>query len=125
MRKRSQKQQHDRPCGYVEVKSEASLWHKVDASSSGVFQRFCRTNATVFGRVVREKLSLQEKLLEHHETELCSPSHRFGPTVRIELSENGGDVKLSGVEGDPQPTCDGFVGDAVCHRSKYFELAGG
>jgi hypothetical protein len=69
---------------------------------------------------------LQEgKLLEHHETELCSPSHRFGPTVHIELGENGSDVKLSGVEGDSQPTCDGFVGDAVCHRSKYFELAGG
>ena len=75
---------------------------------------------------MREKLSLHErKLLEHHETELCSPSHRFGPTVRIELGENGSDVKLSGVEGDSQPTCDGFVGDAVCHRSKYFELAGG
>ena len=45
---------------------------------------------------MREKLSLQErKLLEHHETELCSPSHRFGPTVRIELGENGSDVKLS------------------------------
>jgi hypothetical protein len=60
-----------------------------------------------------EKLSLQErKLLEHHETELRSPSHRFGPTVRIKLGKNGGDVKLSGVEGDSQPTCDGFVGDA-------------
>jgi hypothetical protein len=56
---------------------------------------------------MREKLSLQErKLLEHHETELCSPSHRFGPTVRIELGENGGDVKLGGVEGDSQPTCE-------------------
>jgi len=64
-------------------------------------------------------------LLEHHETELCSPSHCFGSTVRIELGENGGDVKLGGVEGDSQPTCDRFVGDAVCHRSKYFELAGG
>src|SRR2546423_11466181 len=71
-------------------------------------------------------MSLQErKLLEHHETELCSPSHRFGPTVRIELGENGGDVKLGGVEGDAQPTCDRFVGNAVRHRSKYFELAGG
>ncbi len=29
--------------------------------------------------------------LEHHETELRSPSHRLGPTVRIELRENGGD----------------------------------
>src|SRR5260370_19114058 len=48
---------------------------------------------------MREKLSLQErKLLEHHETELCSPSHRFGPTIRIELGENGGDMKLSGVD---------------------------
>ena len=75
---------------------------------------------------MREKLSLQErKLLEHHETELCSPSHRFGPTIRIELGENGGDVKLGGVEGDSQPTCDRFVGNAVRHRSKYFELAGG
>ena len=43
----------------------------------------------------------ERKLLEHHETELCSPSHRFGPTVRIELGENGGDVKLDGVEGIP------------------------
>jgi hypothetical protein len=34
-------------------------------------------------------------------------------------------VKLGRVEGDSQPTCDRFVGDAVCHRSKYFELAGG
>jgi hypothetical protein len=72
----------------------------------------------------REKLSLQErKLLEHHETELCSPSHRFGPTVRIKLGENGGDVKLSGVEGDSQPTCDGFVGDAVCHRELNLRAA--
>ena len=46
------------------------------------------------------------KLLEHHETELCSPSHRFGPTVRIELGEDGGDVKLGGVKGDSQPSCD-------------------
>jgi hypothetical protein len=66
----------------------------------------------------------ERKLLEHHETELCSPSHRFGPTIRIELGENGGDVKLGGVKGDSQPTCDRFVRDAVCHRSKYFELAG-
>src|ERR1700730_15588695 len=48
---------------------------------------------------MREELSFQEgKLLEHHETELCSPSHRFGPTVRID--ENGSDVKVGGVEGD-------------------------
>ena len=39
-------------------------------------------------------------LLEHHETELRSPSHCFGPTVRIELGENSSDVKLGGVEGD-------------------------
>ena len=71
-----------------------------------------------------EKLSLQKKALEHDETKLCSLSHRFSPTVRIELSENGSNVKLSGVEGDPQSTCDRFVGNAVCHRSKYFELAG-
>ena len=57
----------------------------------------------------REKQVAGEKALEHHETELCSPSHRFGPTVRIELGENGGDVKLSGVEGDSQPTCDRFI----------------
>src|SRR5258708_38993575 len=85
-----------------------------DFAASGVFQRFCRTNATVLGRVMREKLSLQErKLLEHHETELCSPSHRFGPTVRMGLGENGGDGKLSGVEGDSQRTCAGFFGEAV------------
>src|SRR2546430_9846372 len=76
------------------------------------------------GKHTPERLQ-ERKLLEHHETELCSPSHRFGPTVRIELGENGSDVKLSGVEGDSQPTCDGFVGEAICHRSKYFELAGG
>jgi C-terminal processing protease CtpA/Prc len=34
----------------------------------------------------------ERKLLKHHETELCSSSHRFGPTVRTEFSENGGDV---------------------------------
>jgi hypothetical protein len=26
--------------------------------------------------------------LEHHETEMCSPSHCFGPAVRIELGGN-------------------------------------
>ena len=61
---------------------------------------------------------------EHHETELRSPRDRFSPAVRIELGENGGDVKLGGVEGDSQPTCDRFVGGTVCHRCKDFELAG-
>ena len=40
---------------------------------------------------------------------MCSPGHRFGPTIRIELGENGGDVKLGGVEGDSQPTCDRLI----------------
>jgi hypothetical protein len=61
---------------------------------------------------------------KHYKTELCSPCDRFGPTVRIQLGENGGNVKLGGVEGDSQPTCDCFVGSAVRHRSKHFELAG-
>jgi hypothetical protein len=82
-----------------------------------------RLDGSVHPKSSRQGLR-ERKLLEHHETELCSPSHRFGPTIRIELGENGGDVKLGGVEGDSQPTCDGFVGDAVCHRGKYFELAG-
>ena len=34
------------------------------------------------------------KHLEHHETELCSPGHRFGPTVRIELGENGSIIPM-------------------------------
>ena len=83
-----------------------------------------RLDGSVHPKSSRQDLR-ERKLLEHHETELCSPSHRFGPTVRIELGENGGNVKLSGVEGDSQPTCDRFVGNAVRHRSKYFELAGG
>jgi hypothetical protein len=37
---------------------------------------------------------------KHYETELCSPRDGFSPAVRIELGENGGDVKLGGVEGD-------------------------
>ena len=61
---------------------------------------------------------------KHHETKLCSPRDRFSPAVRIELGENGGDVKLGGVKRDSQPTCDRFVGGAVCHRRKDFELTG-
>src|ERR1700676_3817074 len=35
---------------------------------------------------------------KHHETKLRSPRDRFSPAVRIELGENGGDVKLGGVK---------------------------
>ena len=60
---------------------------------------------------------------EHYQTELCRSRDGFSPAVRIELGENGGDVKLGSVEGDSQPTCDCFVGGAVCHRRQDFELA--
>jgi hypothetical protein len=61
---------------------------------------------------------------KHHETKLRSPRDRFSPAVRIELGENGGDVKLGGVKRDSQSTCDRFVGGAVCHCCKDFKLAG-
>ena len=62
---------------------------------------------------------------KHHKSELCSPCDRFSPTVRIELGENGGNMKLGGVKRNSQSTCDRFVGGAVCHRCKDFDLARG
>jgi hypothetical protein len=32
-------------------------------------------------------------------------------------------VKLGGVEGDSQSTCDRLVGGTVCHCCKHFEFA--
>src|SRR5437016_9034282 len=54
-----------------------------------------RLDGSVHPKSSRQGLR-ERKLLEHHETELCSPSHCFGPTIRIELGENGGDMKLGG-----------------------------
>jgi hypothetical protein len=63
------------------------------------------------------------RVSEHYKTELSSPRDGFSPAVRIELCENGGDVKLGGVEGDSQSTCDRLVGGTVCHCCKHFEFA--
>src|SRR6267154_4200736 len=60
---------------------------------------------------------------KHHETKLCSPGNRLGPAVGVELGQNGGDVKLRGVEGYLQPTRDRFVGGAVRHGGKHFKFA--
>ena len=61
-----------------------------------------RTYRTVAASICIDELSIRLLLLcsKHYETELCSPRDGFSPAVRIELGENGGDVKLGGVEGD-------------------------
>ena len=61
-----------------------------------------RTYPTVAASIYIDELSIRLLLLcsKHYETELCSPRDGFSPAVRIELGENGGDVKLGGVEGD-------------------------
>ena len=48
-------------------------------------------------------------------------------TVRMSASEffeNRGDVKFNGVEGNPQPTRNCFVGDTIRHRREHFKFAG-
>jgi hypothetical protein len=84
---------------------------------------FSRFKGTALQKQKQEKRS-PLRGSKHHETKLCSPRDRFSPAVRIELGENGGDVKLGGVKRDSQSTCDRFVGGAVCQRCKDFELAG-
>jgi hypothetical protein len=97
-----------------------------DGLGAGEIVRGRRTYRTVAASICIDELPIRLLLLcsKHYETELCSPRDGFSPAVRIELGENGGDVKLGGVEGDSQPTCDCFVGSAVRHRNKHFKLAG-
>ena len=61
---------------------------------------------------------------EHYETALSSPRDGFSAAVRIELFQNGGDVKLGSVKRDSKSTRNRFVGGSVCHRRQDFELAG-
>jgi hypothetical protein len=68
-------------------------------------------------------LVLPSAFSEHYQTALSSPRDGLSPAVGIELCENGGDVKLCGVEGDSQSTCDRLVGGTICHCGKHFELA--
>jgi hypothetical protein len=79
---------------------KAELWqrthqpcgHSSLSERSATSIRMCTAN--IIANVVPTRKNLAEgvhlmptvagrRLLEHHETELCSPSHRFGPTIRI------------------------------------------
>jgi hypothetical protein len=48
-------------------------------------------------------------LSKHNDSELARLDDRFRSAVGRELVEDGGDVKLDGVEGDVQPTGNFFV----------------
>ena len=50
--------------------------------------------------------------------------YSFCPSVSVEFFENRGDVKFNGVEGNPQPTRNCFVGGTICHRREHFKFAG-
>jgi hypothetical protein len=50
--------------------------------------------------------------------------YSFCPSVSVEFFENRGDVKFDGVEGNPQPTRNCFVGDTIRHRREHFKFAG-
>ena len=61
---------------------------------------------------------------EHHDPELGSLHDSFCPSVSVEFFENRGDVKFDGVEGNPQPARDCFVGGTICHRREHLKFAG-
>ncbi len=61
---------------------------------------------------------------EHHDPELDSLHYSFCPSVSVEFFENRGDVKFDGVEGNPQPTRNCFVGGTIRHRREHFKFAG-
>src|ERR1700735_4455710 len=61
---------------------------------------------------------------EHHDPELGSLHYSFCPSVSVEFFENRGDVKFNGVEWNPQPTRNCFVGGTICRRREHFKFAG-
>jgi len=61
---------------------------------------------------------------EHHDPELGNLHYSVCPSVSVEFFENRGDMKFDGVEGNPQPTRNCFVGGTIRHRREHLKFAG-